>query len=116
MWPRSEPELASSIQQLWQWRLALPRSRKGSLLLDGGAQAGERLAQIFVFDLRQTGSDAGGGVGVERRRRRYRLAPAQRCLAQGEAADRMPAEEAIDPFEDHRRQMLDLKCGGTFNS
>src|ERR1017187_1970108 len=61
---RAEWELASSILQLWQWRAALPRSRKGSLSLDGRTQAGERLAQVLVLDRRQAGGDTGGDLRI----------------------------------------------------
>ena len=54
-------------------------------------------------------------VRVERRRRRRRLAPAQRRLAQRDAADRLPAEEAVDPLQDHGRQMLDFERRRTFD-
>ena len=47
-----------------------------------------------------------GGLGGSGRR-----APAQRRLAQRQAADRLPAEEAVDPLQDHRRQMLDFDRG-----
>src|SRR5450759_1848512 len=112
---RAEWELASSILQLWQWRAALPRSRKGSLSLDGRTQAGERLAQVLVLDRRQAGGDTGGDLRIGRRWRGRRLAPAQRRLPQGDTADRLPAEEAVDPLQDHRRQMLNFERRRAFH-
>src|SRR5712692_3150558 len=74
---------------------------------DRGAQAGERVAQILVRHVDRRGKPRGQrGVGG---RRRLRRRPArQRRLAQREAADRAPAEEPVDPLEDHRREVLDF--------
>ena len=43
------------------------------------------------------------------------FAAPQRRLTQRNAADRLPAEEAVDPFEDDRRQMLDFERRRAFN-
>ena len=54
-----------------------------------------------------SGSSGGGGVGGSRRR--------SGAWRKRDAADRLPAEEAVDPFQDHRRQMLDFERRRAFH-
>src|SRR5674476_1093365 len=70
---------------------------------------GLRQALALILDFRQAFGDAGGDRRIGRRRRHRPLAAAQRRLAQRNPADGLPAEEAVDPFQDHRQQMLDFE-------
>ena len=59
--------------------------------------------------IRAATAGSGGGGGVAGSRRRSGAWRSAIC------ADRLPAEEAIDPLQDHRRQMLDLERRRAFH-
>ena len=84
-----------------------PARSFGSRLLDGCSEPAERSTQVFVSDLGEVGRNPCGRFGVATARRCLR-ATAQRGLTQPQAADRLPAEEAIHPFEHHAGEVLDL--------
>ena len=83
---------------MWQWAHVLPRAL-GSKLLEGCPQPTERRAQIFVLDVGKISRDTGRRLAIDGALRRRR-APAKRGLPEPQAANRLPAEEAIDPLED----------------
>src|SRR5690242_12525792 len=90
--------------------MAILRYRpRASLSLDRGTQSGERGAQVFVVNAGQfafNGSGFGGVWAFGRGRLRCSF---ERRLPQREPADRLPAEEAIDPLQDHPGEMLNLQ-------
>src|SRR5690242_12961854 len=94
---------------MWRWRLVAVRSRSLDRGAKGCAEPGERVAQAVV-------RDAAHAFGEPRDNRRIgagwaRLpgAPGERGLADLDAPDRAPAEEAVHLLDDLPGEELDLQ-------
>src|SRR5690348_11313930 len=97
-------ELFASLKRtLWQWRASIAA---GSISLDCGAEPRQRGAQLLIVDGGEGFCDLGYGGGVRCGRRLRSPAPRQGRLAQRQPSDRAPAEEAVDPCQDHVGGML----------
>ena len=107
---RLERGLFASLKRLrWQWPVrtaSLPRRQFRFIAAPNRASAA-RDSSSSTED-RDTG-DFGHLLRVRGAARRGPLAPRQRRLAQRQFAHRTPAEEAVDPLQDHVRGMLDLQ-------
>src|SRR5262245_27486595 len=108
------PSLASWTAQLWQCRASLPSRAAASISLDRCPQPAERLTQIFVFYIRQSLGDFRCQKRIGSGRFRP-LAVLEGGLAQGDAADRLPAEKPVYPLQNHGREVLDFECRGAFD-
>ncbi len=97
---------------MWQCRAVLPRRPAGSISLDCSTQATECLAQVLILDVGQAFGDARRYRRIELARPRL-LAMPKGSLAERNASDRLPTEEAVDPLKNDRGQVLDFECGGT---
>src|SRR3954468_890466 len=110
-WRRKKPRtgaVASWKPQLWQWRAAV-RPTKGSILLDGGAEPGQRDPQFLVLQRSEAFRDFCDLLGIGRPRGRRFIATRQRRLPERQPADRAPAEEAVDPLQDDVGGVLDFQ-------
>jgi hypothetical protein len=81
---------------------------------NGGAQAGKRIAQIWIRYVNQLGRDARDGFAVEAGPRQVGLA-AQRGLPQAQASHRLPAQEAINALQNDGGEVLDFDRGRPFD-
>src|SRR6516165_11136113 len=99
---------------MWQWDSGTPRPRLRSRLFDGCTKAGERIAQNWIGDVIEIGGQPCRGFAVEGGRGRPTLA-AERRLPQPQTRNRTPAEEAVDPLQNDRREVLDLKRRGALD-
>src|SRR5947209_8531838 len=89
-----------------QWRPVASRNFPGKRL-QGGAQLG-------IGDLAQALSQLLGHETDRRQLRHWRLRRGF-ALAKDHAVDRGIAEEAVDPLDDQRRQVLDQRCVRAFD-
>ena len=103
----------AGYRQLWQCRAG---AKPFTFRLTAAPSRPSACAQILVVDsagaaaMRAAAAGSGGAgrlLGACRR---------ERGLAQRDAADRLPAEEAVDPLQDHRRLMLDFDRRRTFDA
>ena len=101
---------ASLKRQLWQWRVAAARRvqqaqfrlieapSRASAARNSSSSTADRVSATFAT-----------AFGSGARRRRRPVPARQRRLPQRQPADRAPAEEAVDPLQDHVGGMLDLQ-------
>src|SRR5215211_5141672 len=95
---------------MWQWCVG-----HGSLALDGGPKPRQRVTQGRIVDAGQGRGERGGRGSAGAGRPIGGTAARQRGLANAEASHRAPAEIPVHPFQDHRREMLHLDRGWTFD-
>src|SRR5690349_15530661 len=82
---------------------------KASISLDRGAKPGQRILERLVLHRRQRVGDPLDRRGVRRAGSLGPIAARQGSLPQGNPAHRMPAEEAVDPLQDHVRAVLNFQ-------
>src|SRR5712671_1794749 len=100
------------IMAMWRCLAASRKSRS----LDRGAKPGEGAAQVLVADIGHAGSKARHHGRIRGLRRLFRLAARERSLADLDAADRAPAEEAVHPFDDDSGKVLDFQRHRPFHA
>src|SRR4051812_606347 len=89
------------------WRSGRLKFRSRSL--DRGAEPGERVAQAFIPDIGHVGGEPRDLLGVGPARGGFPRLPLQRRLADLDARDRAPAEEAVHLLQNDAREVLDFQ-------
>ena len=102
--------VALSVQaQMWQWRgrrSAKPALRHASF--DRGARAAPAPAQVVVLDWPAASPAIAAGFADRCCGRAWASRRRNGACRMRDLADRLPAEKAVHPLQDHIRQVLDL--------